>query len=286
MGNTAVDTFDIPAIPSTGRWVPFTLTRSGGGNLGNSIKSIGWYTGSSSPGNSRNIFIDNILGSSSTGLNLTSLISKSSAGFSTSETWHGLQSINGTTVTLGGVNSVSPGDSSLRGYWTSGTSPETVTTYVRPTYKFAIQAGFTDIAQPIMDSGTAGNLITFSGGWNTTNTTQDGCTWIDGQNGLGLGISGASRNYLSFNRINACRFNVGYSTNSSTQISWNITDTISCNHTSAGYDLNLTNSTLNLIANNTSQTGMGSGSKLNTVSLKVYNGISSVTFSKSAKFVQ
>jgi hypothetical protein len=40
IGDTTVDTFAIPAIPSTTRWVPFTLTRNGGGALGSSIQSI------------------------------------------------------------------------------------------------------------------------------------------------------------------------------------------------------------------------------------------------------
>lgn len=279
-GDIAVDTFNIPAISSTARWVPLTLTRNGSGTLGSAIKSIAFYTGSSSPGNSRNIFIDNIMGCTANGLNLTSLISKSSLGFSTSETWHGLQSINGTTIILGQLNGDSAGSANLRGYYTTGTSPETVTTYVRPTYKFSIQSGFTDTAQPIMDSGTAGNLITFSGGWNTSTNTQDGCTWIDGQNGLGLGINGNSRNYLSFNRINTCRFNVGYSTNSSTQTGWVIANTISCNHTTTGYDLILTNSDISIITNNTSQTGLGSGSKSNNISMKLYNNIGTVNMNR------
>jgi hypothetical protein len=33
-GATVIDTFPIPAIPSTGRWIPLTIERSGGGNLG------------------------------------------------------------------------------------------------------------------------------------------------------------------------------------------------------------------------------------------------------------
>ena len=42
-GDTIVDTFYIPAVPSTARYLPLTIVRDGGGNLGASIQSIAVY---------------------------------------------------------------------------------------------------------------------------------------------------------------------------------------------------------------------------------------------------
>lgn len=233
LGDTAVDTFDVTAIPSTTEWTPLTLTRVGGGNLGNAIKSIALYTGSVNPGNSRNLFIDNVSACTDTGLSLTSLISKNSLAFGGTETWHVLASINGTTVLLGQRNATTAdAGAELRGYFTTGTSPATVTTYIRPTFKFAMQTSSSGSSQPIQDSGTAGNLITFSGGWNTTNNTQDGVTWIDGHNGIGIGIDiSAPRNYIKIERLYACRFSVGFNSPTSGNSTGSIIETmaVGCN---------------------------------------------------------
>lgn len=203
-GDTSVDEFAIPAIAGTAQWVPLTLTRTGGGALGSSIKSIALYTGSSSPGNTQVTLIDNVSACTASSLSLTSLISKNGDGFSLTETWHGLQSIDGTTVVLANRNLTNAGSSDLMGYYTAGTTPETVTTYVRPTFKLAIQSSFSAYAQALTKAGTAGNLITYSGGWNTSSNTQDGITWLDGQNGNGAGFGG--RNYIRIERFGLCRF--------------------------------------------------------------------------------
>lgn len=248
-GDTAVDEFAIPSIASTTRWVPLTLTRTGGGSLGASIKSIALYTGSSSPGNSQVVLIDDVLACSSSGLSLTSLISKSSAGYSSTETWHGLQSIDGTTVILGNTNLLNAGDSSLTGYYTTGTSPETVTTYIRPTYKLAIQSNTTNSANTVQDSGTAGNLITFSGGWNTSSDTQDGVTILDGQNGIGVGITASIKNYIKIERFGFCRLLNVFYTSALTSTNWEIESCFASNISSLSsiYQAKYTN----IIVNNT-----------------------------------
>lgn len=252
-GDTAVDEFAIPDIASTSAWIPLTLTRNGGGNLGNSIQSIAWYSGSSTPGNSNQVFIDDVLACTNTGLNLTSLISKNSAAFGGTETWHGLQSIAGTTVILGNTNGLSANVGlDLRGYYTKGTSPETVTTYVRPTIKWTASSTAGGYSQPLTDSGTAGNFITYSGGWNTSSNTQDGVTWIDGQNGLGYGIggNGNSRNYLKFTRLYLCRFNYGIGNGSTSLTGWQIDDLMVINSSNA-LETSYTLSTLgDIILNN------------------------------------
>lgn len=244
-GDTVVDSFEIPAIPLTGQWTPMVITKTGGGNLGNSIKSIAIYTGTVTPGNSQNVQFDNIFVSKTNDLNLQSLISKNSAETGGTETWHGIQSIDGTTIKLANDNGTTNQSAQLRGYY--GTT-ETVTTYMRTTFKFAQQSSITS-AQTIQKGGSAGNQITFTGGWNTTNDTQDGDTWIDGVNGYGCGIL-AQFSYLTFERINVCRFYYGYNQQSDTTqyTTRNFSGiAICCN---SGYYSMDNQATINILSNN------------------------------------
>lgn len=268
-GDTAVDTFDIPAIPSTSEWVPLTLSRNGGGALGNSIKSIALYTGTSSPGNSHQVRIDNVSGCDIDGLNLQSIISKSSTAYTTTETWHGLQSIDGTTLVIGNANNNTNTATQLKGYYTFGTSPETVTTYFIKTVKFDMAANDTEVKQPLQDSGTAGNLITYSGGWNTSNTTQDGFTWIDGVNGKGYGISGASRDYWKIERLGLVRFRQGIN-NNAVRTGCVVADTRIINCIGAG-SLDFKDSTIDIIVNNCQ-------TNVNTLSTATNNSISVIGY--------
>lgn len=273
IGDTAVDTFDIPASPAIDQWIPLTLTRSGGGNLGNAIKSIAWYTGTVSPGNNRQIVLDDILACDKDGLNLTSLISKNSAAYGGTETWHGLQSIDGTTVILGNLNSYIPTNTDIKGYSTTGTSPATVTTYVRPTVKFGIASSATTSVQPLTDTGSAGSLITYSGGWNTTNTTQDGMTWIDGENGFGRALStvNGNYNYLKFTRLGMCRFDqaIWFQSGSHTGHVFEDCMVTNCN---TGFHNGLASGYMQITANNCATVTANGGSGLNSYyDIKMYN---------------
>lgn len=204
-GVTAVDTFNIPAIPSTQRWVPITVARVGGGNLGNAIKSIALYTGTSSPGNSQQIRLDNISACTTSGLNLRSLISKnSSATWTSNDGWWSLQYVDGTDLRLTYDTNTAVGSTTTI-YYTEGTSPETVTTYIRPAIPVTTMASSLGGAiGTIQDSGTAGNLITFSGGWNTSNTTQDGMTFLDALNGLAYYFT-VSQSYIKLSNFGFTR---------------------------------------------------------------------------------
>lgn len=204
-GATAVDTFNIPAIPSTARWVPITIAKTGGGNLGNAIKSIALYTGTSSPGNTQTIRLDNFSACTTSGLNLRSLISKNSgATWTANDGWWSLQYIDGTDVRLTYDTNTAVG-STTTAYYTEGTSPETVTTYIRPAIVSAtLGSTSATVIETIQDSGTAGNLITFSGGWNTSNTTQDGMTLLDGLNGFGYYFT-LSQSYVKLSNFGFTR---------------------------------------------------------------------------------
>lgn len=287
-GDTAVDEFSIPASGTSSVWIPLTLTRNGGGNLGNAIKSIGWYTGSSSPGNSNRVYIDNIEACSSTGLNLTALISKNSAASGGTDTWHGLQSISSTTVILGNRNS-DGATATLMGYYTKGTSPETVTTYIRPTIKITPQSG-TATASAIQDSGTAGNYITFTGGWNTSTDLQDGETWIDGQNGAGNGISQNSQSYIKINRWNVCRFNYGLAqaANTTALTNWLVENFIATNCTATAMTGYLSTSTVTATINNCNTAindgGSGNSTFKSTATYKILNNLSADGMGNSQDF--
>lgn len=197
-GVTTVNTIAIPAIPQANQWVPVYVDLAGA--LGASIQSIALYC-DLDPG-TVTVYLDNISTVKAAGndaLNLQSLVGKNAAG----ETWWAIRSISGTTVLLDSNPAISVGSlGSIRGY--SGTT-ETVTTYKRETIKLPLVAAAAS-NHTVQDSGTAGNLITFSGGWDrTAMTTQDGETWWDQQSGVGYVIIATTRAYLAFTKMNCVR---------------------------------------------------------------------------------
>lgn len=205
-GNTVVHSCNIPALgqATSGLWVPVTVDL--GTNLSSSIQSVAFYVVTDNGAQTFNI--DNIIAckasSSNDSLTLTSLISKSSG--SGEEAWYPIQSINYDAIQIGGTVSYTSTNTGLRGY--NGTS-ETVTTYKRETIKTTPAASSTTAVSIINASGTLGNVITYSGGWNRTNmSTQTGRTWLDGQNGNGIGLTdnSAVKNYFKIDKIDLCRY--------------------------------------------------------------------------------
>jgi len=155
-----------------------TLAREGSGNLGNAIKSIAVYTGSTAPTASSYIFIDDFIACTTNGLNLQSLISKNSNEQGGTEGWYCIKNINGTTILLDDATNSTANEG--RGYY--GTT-ETVTTYKRETIKTAMAGSSSTVIQAVQDSGTSGSKIEFQGGFNTSNNNQEGETFFDGLNG-------------------------------------------------------------------------------------------------------
>ena len=203
-GDTVAHTCNVPALGATSQWVPVTVNL--GTNLNAAIRSVAFYVVTDN--GAQTFYLDNIIAvkasSSANSLSLTSLTSKSDG--TGDEAWYAIQSINYDAVMLANDNAQLSTSTAVRGY--SGTS-ETVTTYKRETIK-TIPVGSSGTAvQSVQDSGTSGNPITFSGGWNRTDmSTQTGQTWFDGQNGLGTGLV-IGQNYISWDRIHACRYTVG-----------------------------------------------------------------------------
>lgn len=201
-GNTIVDSFPIPEIKSKGRWLPLTLERTGGGNLGSNIQSVAIYA-DADPGG-LTIYLDNIIACTTDGLNLQSLISKNSNEQGGDEAWYGLQSINGTTLMLD--NGTNTNADAGRGYY--GTS-ETVETFKRETFKVAQPEQYASSVQHIQKSGTASAPITFSGGWNTQTNVRDGVTIYDELGGWGVGLYTAGKWYLVIEGLGFYRCSTG-----------------------------------------------------------------------------
>lgn len=197
-GAVTVDTFVIPALPVVNAWVPVYVDK--GAALGSSIQSVALYA-DADPGTAI-VLLDNISVVKAVGndnLNLTSLVGKNTAG----EFWWAIRSINGTTVTLDNGPGAASG-STPRGY--VGTTGST-TTYKRETIKVTMTSSG---AQPVQDSGTSGNLITFSGGWNRTDmSTQTGATYMDGQSGTGTGWDSNLQTFVSLDKWYSVRYSIG-----------------------------------------------------------------------------
>ena len=212
-GVTAVNTISIPALGSLTRWMPVTVDL--GTALGSSIQSIALYANTDN--GAQTFQISNIIAckasSADDSLTLTSLIGKNTTG----ETFWGIQSINGTRVMLDADTNATPTSTTLRGYY--GTS-ETVTTWKRETIKLGPAATASTALQTIQESGTDGNPITYSGGWDrTAMSTQDLETWLDGVNGNGYGIVNTNRSFTSLTKLAGVRFNRAFSlTNTGTPI--------------------------------------------------------------------
>lgn len=124
------------------------------------------------------------------------------------DTWYPIQSINGTTVKLDNGNATI--GSAGRGY---GEATETIATYKREPISIAM--GSTNLASLNQPSrtGTPTSLITYTGGWDRTNmSTQNGETWLSGQNGYNyvIGTYPAGCNYIVFENISGVRHYNGF----------------------------------------------------------------------------
>lgn len=230
-GTGVVDSFPIPAIAAASKWQPLTLARTGGGFLGGggTIKSIAVYNGAATmPVASTYIRLDNIIGCTADGLNLQSLISSNSAEQGGDEGWFGIQSIVGTTVLLD--NHTDNKANAGRGWsGTTGSYP----TYKRETTKTAMAAAQTTKIAQYQDVGTAGNLISYKGGYDTGTNQQTGETMFDGLNGYGYGLNIYQRCYYTYtDYLNFFRYDVGiYVAYDSTNNSFGVISNLNNNST-------------------------------------------------------
>jgi hypothetical protein len=186
----------VPALGALNQWWPVTVNLAT--NLNSAIQSVAFYVVTDN--GAQTFVLDNIIAckdaASNDSVSLQSLISKSDG--TGDEAWYPIQSINSNVIMLANSNPRTPTSTDVRGY--NGASG-TVTSYKRETIKVTA-------ASNINDSGTSGNLITYSGGWNRTDmSTQTGRTWLDGlRSGFG-GLALGGRTFVSVDRIDLCRFN-------------------------------------------------------------------------------
>lgn len=213
-GTTIVDTIAIPAISSTNKWVPLVIVGDNA-NLGNSIQSVALYSGASA-GATTGIQLNSIIACTTAGLNLTSLISKNTLEQSTmasanygNESWYCIQSIgeDGMIIHLDKDTSITPNDyisanqTRLPGY---GGTTESVNLYYRETSKVAIGTDGT-----INETASAGNVYTFTGGWNPATGNQDGETIFDNQNSAGYCIYMYQKNFIQIDHVCGVRASYG-----------------------------------------------------------------------------
>lgn len=201
LGVTVVDEFVLPMLPSTTRWTPVVVSRTGGGNLGSAIQSIAIYSGTNTQA-STGLTFDHMIATKTDDLNLLSLISKNSNAQGGDEQWYQVTYIKDTLVVIGGgAGGNSNGD---RGYVGVGGS---FTTYLRSTVKTPITGGNTNV-QATMKSGTAGNLVSYEGGYDQVTNAQNGETFFDGTMGGGYGLY-VTGSYQSINWLNFYRYSTG-----------------------------------------------------------------------------
>ena len=207
-GVTQVNNFPIPAVGALNQ--PFPVTIDLGTNLGASIQSIAFYVNVDRAAVTFNFDNINVALASSTAsaITCTSLIGKGG----TDNQYLGIRSINGTTVILDSAPQYTLDLAGTEPTW-SGTT-ETVALYRRETLKTVQGTAIGTIINNYAGAtGSVGNIVTISGGWDTTNmSTQTGQTYLDGSNGLGYGLqigANTSLAYLNTSNINCYRYYYG-----------------------------------------------------------------------------
>ena len=202
IGATTVDTFTIPAVGTTGVWIPVTIAKSGGGSLGSAIASIAIY-GSTSVTASSIILADNFSACNAASLNLNSVLSPVSSNTDVNDNYT-IQSIDGTLVLIdNGINDIATVG---RGYYSSTASAGSITTYLRNPIT-PLTVSNTNLAGTLLcnstSTGTAVAYINVIGGWNTGSTTVDSITVVNLNNTAGI----ASRSFCAWEGFGLVRGN-------------------------------------------------------------------------------
>lgn len=208
IGDTVAHTCDVPLLNGLNAWHPVTVNLAT--NLNAAILSVAFYVVTDN--GAQTFQLDNIIAckdaASNDSVSLQSLVSKSDG--TGDEAWYAIQSINSDVIMLANSNVQTPVSTNVRGY--NGSSA-TVTSYKRETVKVTAQSN-------VNDSGTSGNLITYSGGWNRTDmSTQTGRTWLDGISGSFGGFSPNGRSFVSVDKLDLCRFSAALGISSTGQVS-------------------------------------------------------------------
>ena len=197
-----VETLSIDQCVAYARWRPEVINK--GSALSSTVQGIALYAVTSQAGKTH--YLDNIIAckasSEPDSITLRSLISKNVENENGDHAFLGIQAIVGNCIFLD--NTYNTYTNAGRGY--SGVT-ENVTTYKREGIVLDAHSG---AAQTLQDSGTAGNIISFIGGFNKVTDERDGYTVIDGLTGTREGIRGSGKFYLGLSYFQATRFAYGF----------------------------------------------------------------------------
>jgi hypothetical protein len=215
-GDVIVNNIAIPRIRATAGWNRVVVNT--GAALGSNINSVALYVNQDRGAQtfSVNAIFASKAASDVDALTLSSLITPVTT--STGD-WWSIEMIDGTTITLSQQPQFNLSQASVAQGYGSATGAN-ATGIVRrepiilPSSLNEASASSGANWCNLSKTGTAGNPITFSGGWNATDmSTQTGDTYIAPYNGWGLGLTLTT--YITSTNINPVRFNAGFYTNTS-----------------------------------------------------------------------
>ena len=183
-GSTVVNQLALPKWSYTANvWHPIVI--DAGSALGSSIQSVSITTTSNT---SQTFYFDEMFASPAGGLTLHSLIANNNT---LAGPWYAIKAVRDADVwllgcysasTAAGANNITGGKADISWAGTTGT----YTTYKRETTKPLASTGPSGTPTGQLDIKDSGNLIgstvnniTYSGGWNTSTSKQDGDTFID-----------------------------------------------------------------------------------------------------------
>ena len=170
MWTNPVDEFKVPLCAAANGWYCFDVAKTGGGNLSASVASIAIYSGTSAATLGTSYF-DCFVATKTNDINITSLVGKSSSAVCDSDPWFPIRSFSedGTIIVLDNDPSASNTaitNMTTRGGGFYGTAGTGITLYRRETAK-GLTCNFSAFNWQILDSGTEGSPIKFTGGYNT-----------------------------------------------------------------------------------------------------------------------
>ena len=194
---TLVETFNLTGIANYSRWMPMYVDK--GSALSSTVRAISIYANTTMV--STNIMFDNVIACTSA-FHLRSLIGINDG------LWMSVDWIDGTTF---GVSNNSQASTPTVGYgWPKDTI--TSTAYTRDTFvhtEGGLAATSTIALQANLGGGSQTARGKYSFGWNLSNQTQDGETWIDGLYGLGYLLNIATTlKYVTIDRLCASRMGI------------------------------------------------------------------------------
>ena len=288
LGATPVATFNLPTANVTNTFYPITIDN--GVPLSSSIKSIALYAGSVTTSPNFNIIFSNIIACKNpndpTAITLNSLISTHNG--TGTDPFLSIQSINDTNLVLD-ISPQSNASATNRGW--SGTTG-VYASYKREPIRTILVNGGSYCFLP-KDTGSAGNYVTYSGGWDKVTNTQTSIasqTYFDGRTALTFGLDISNTAYIAVERMSFLRYYYGIGSWSGSSLTGihtnnNISVVDMNNNATAFYSgVQFNWGTLN-IANVCNHPGLGSFSSSGNITIGNMNSNQSTFYSPPASIV-